>query len=410
MLTKTESKSTTYITEELVKALMLSNNVSFKTGFLAEEPLRYLPKDKDPKRQEQFLILDKLAYSLEKLIQEKRIAESIKELKVPEYSFDDLSREVLFRQMLIYAMFTHAYFRETLPYKNVNELMQDTSKKLLPAQLAVPLWKLSRITGVAPSMSYGLYSLWNYAKKDPLKELSLDNIEMFHTFSGTLDEKWFVWIHQIVEYTFAPAIPELAKAAMLSSNSDLDTSEVTSEIISSLDKASEIMHQVLKVLEQMRENCNYKDYFDKVRIFYSIPRNIIFEGVEELKGEGQEIYGETGGQTPYMHFLLSTLGIKHEEDTYFPNMQKHMTHEFRNFILKFKDSNLYEYVSKNKKNRRLTRRYNMLVQTVLDWRAEHMTLVDDYIKEFGEVHGTGKPPLTWLRRLFDKTKEYLIEF
>ena len=303
----------------------------------------------------------------------------------------------------------HAYFREVLPYKNVNELMKDTSKKSLPPQLAVPLWKLSKITGIAPSMSYGLYSLWNYYKKDPKKPLTLENIELIQSFTGSLDEKWFVWIHQIVEITFAQAIPELAKASLLSSPPENDDPQITQEIIKCLDKASLIMRDVVSVLERMRENCSYKDYFDKVRIFYSIPKNIVFEGVDELKGEGQEIYGETGGQTPYMHLLLATLAIKHDEDQYFPNMQKHMTHQFRNFILRFKDSKLREYVENHKRNRRLVRRYNMLVQSVLDWRAEHLSLVDEYIKEFGEVYGSGKPPLTWLKSLYDKTKTFLVE-
>ena len=393
-----------------VKSLMEKSNVSFKTGFLAEEPLRYLPDTDDKVQKEDFSLIDKLGYSLEKIIQEKKVADSIKQLQIPTWSFNKLSKESVHRLMLVYAMLTHAYFRETLPYNNVNDLMKDTSKKLLPSQLAVPLWKLSKITGIAPSMSYGLYSLWNYYKKDMSKPLSLENVELIHSFSGTIDEKWFVWIHQIVEITFAQAIPEFVKASLLSSLPNSDDKKVRLEVIKSLDKAAEVMRQVVTVLERMRENCDYRSYFDKVRIFYSIPRNIVFDGVDELKGEGQEIYGETGGQSPYMHFLLGVLGIKHEEDQYFPKMKKHISGPFRDLIVQFNNSNLRNYVLKNKKDRILVRRYNMLVQSVLDWRAEHMSLVDDYIKEFGEVHGTGKPPLTWLKSLYDKTKTFLVDF
>ena len=395
--------------DDEVKSLMLKNYVSFKTGFLAEEPLRHLPSGNSPEQSKDFKQLDELGYKLEKIIKEKKVAESINKLRIPNWSFESLTREVTHRLMLITAMLTHAYFRETLPYKNVNELMKDTSKKSLPAQLAVPLWNLSKITGIAPSMSYGLYSLWNYYKKDSSKPLTLENVELIHSFTGSLDEKWFVWIHQIVEITFAPAIPELARACLLSKDPENNDETITNEIIKCLDKAAEVERHVVNVLERMRENCSYRSYFDEVRIFYSIPRNIVFEGVDELKGEGQEIYGETGGQTPYMHFLLATLGIKHDEDQYFPNMQKHISVQFRDFLNTFKASKLRDYVEKHKRNRILVRRYNMLVQSVLDWRAEHMSLVDDYIKEFGEVHGTGKPPLTWLKSLYDKTKTFLVE-
>lgn len=392
--------------EEQVKDLMLKDNVSFKTGFLAELPLKHLPTE-DPKNGKDFKLLDDIAYSLEKIIKEKKVALSVNKLQLPNWSFEDLPRNVVYRLMLITSMLTHAYFREVLPYKSVHELMKDTSKKTLVPQLAVVLWRLSKITGIAPSMSYGLYSLWNYYKKDENKPLSLDNVEMIHSFTGSLDEKWFVWIHQVVEITFSQAIPELAKACMLSSLPE--SNEVTNEIIKSLDKAVTVMRQVVNVLERMRENCDFRTYFDTVRIFYSIPRNIVFEGVSELKGEGQEIYGETGGQTPYMHFLLSVLGVKHDEDQYFPNMQRHMSSEFRDFLSHFKNSKLRDYVEKQKRNRILTRRYNMLIQSVLDWRTEHISLVDDYIKDFGEVHGTGKPPLGWLKSLYEKTKTYIID-
>ncbi len=390
-----------------VDSLISQSGVSYKTGFLAEEPLRYLPKDSNKEKSEYFSQVDEIAHSLEKLIKEKKIAESIKKLKVPTFSFDDLPWPVVTRLMLAIAMTTHAYFREMLQYKNVGELMQDSSIKTLPAQLAVPLWKLSKITGIAPSMSYGLYSLWNYYKKDPKLPITLDNVEMIHTFSGTLDEKWFVWIHQVVEVTFSQAIPELLKAYFLSSSNESDP-KITEELIKCLDKSAVIMRDVVNVLEHMRENCNYKTYFDSVRLFYSFPKSVVFEGVEELNGKPQEIFGETGGQSPYMHFLLAVLGVSHGDDTYFPNMQRHMLKNYRELIMKVRDSKLHGYVESHKHNRILVRRYNMLVQSVLDWRAEHISLVDDFIKAFGEIHGTGKPPLEWLKSLYTKTTTYLI--
>lgn len=413
MATQTiENTNKAYINDinSKVKDLMSKHEMSYKTGFLAEEPLRFFPGDSNPKRQEDFTKLDKIAHSIEDLIKEKKITESVNKLRVPEWSFDDLSWPVVNRLMLVIAMITHAYFREKLQYKDVGELMKDASDKLLPPQLAVPLWKLSRINGIAPSMSYGLYSLWNYYKKNPELPITLDNIDMIHSFTGTLDEKWFVWIHQVVEVTYAKAIPELLKAYLLSTSTSKDEKLITNELINSLEVASEVTRNCVNVLERMREHCDYKTYFDKVRLFYAFPRNVVFEGVEELGDKPQEIFGETGGQSPFMHLTLATLGVSHGDDPYFPSMQKHMLEKFRTLIQKVKEeSKLYNFIEAHKSNRKLVRRYNMLVQSVLDWRAEHRSLVDDYIKVFGEIHGTGKPPLEWLKSLYDKTKTYLID-
>ena len=397
--------------EKQVNLLIKNAGISYKTGFLAETPLRYLPSDSSKEKSEYFKQIDEIGYSLEKLIKEKKISENVKKLKTPVFSFDDLSWTVINRLMLVIAMLTHAYWRETLPYKDVGDLMKDDSIKHLPSQLAVPLWKLSKINGIAPSMSYGLYSLWNYYKKNPELPITLDNIDMIHSFTGTLDEKWFVWIHQVVEVTYAEAIPELLKAYHLTTIPvpDADEHFIVEELIKTLEKSSVILRNVVSVLERMREHCDYKTYFDKVRLFYSFPKCVVFDGVEELAGKPQEIFGETGGQSPFMHFTLAVLGISHGDDTYFPNMQRHMLKGYRDLIMSLKNSKLHDFVEQHKKNKILVRRYNMLVQSVLDWRAEHIGLVDDFIKQFGEIHGTGKPPLEWLKSLYNKAKTYLIE-
>ena len=129
MTTEIKNKIDISEIEEQVKTLMLKNHVSPKTGFLAEEPLRYLPTSGPPEQVQDFKLIDELGYSLEKIIKDKKVTESIKKLRVPTWSPENFPREVTHRLMLVLAMLTHAYFREILPYKNVNELMKDTSKK-----------------------------------------------------------------------------------------------------------------------------------------------------------------------------------------------------------------------------------------------------------------------------------------
>lgn len=405
-----------------VTLLMQQYGVSFETGFLAERPLRWLPKDAaDAVQTNDFMRLDAMAYALEQTISERKVAESIKRLAVPRWPVENLPWPVVSRLMLIYAMTTHAYFREVYPYGNVSELMQDQSRKILPAQLAVPLWRASRRIGMEPTMSYGLYGLWNYYRKDPGKSVSLDNIELLHSFTGTLDERWFVWIHQAVEVAFAPAIPELLRACWLSRVRDFDGSVpslsnlkeevIVEKMIHSLNNATNAARNAVAVLKRMREHCDYGTYFNRVRLFFTFPNSVVFEGVEELGGEPQQKLGETGGQTPFMHFQLASVGIDHDDDPYFPRMRGYMAKPFRDLVELVKQtSKIRSFVLERRQNKALVQSYNALIQAVpLDWRIVHMSLVDDFIGQFGEGHGTGKPPLDWLRTLHKKATSYLIE-
>ncbi|MDE2483800.1 MAG: hypothetical protein KGL32_00925 [candidate division NC10 bacterium] len=404
-----------------VRLLMETHGVSFETGFLAERPLRWLPKDVGQVPQTtEFEHLDAMAYSLEQAISERKVAESIERLEVPCWSFEDLSWTVVHRLMLIYAMYTHAYFREVYPYRNVSALMQDQSAKILPAQLAVPLWRASQRTGMEPTMSYGLYALWNYYRKDPGKPVSLDNIELIHSFTGTLDERWFVWIHQAVEVAFAPAIPELLKACLLSRVCDpdssmlslkqLDENVIVEEMIRCLEHAAKAARDAVAVLKRMREHCDYGTYFNRVRLFFAFPNSVVFGGVEELGGKPQQKLGETGGQTPFMHFQLAAAGIDHDDDPYFPRMRGYMSQPFRDLIEFVKQtSQIRSFVLERRRHERLVQAYNALIQAIpLDWRLTHMRLVEDFIGRFGEGHGTGKPPLDWLSALHKKAASYLI--
>ena len=127
MNTQTINKLDIKKAEEEVKNLMSKCTVSTKSGFLSEEPLRHLPSTKNPEQTKDFKLIDEIGYSLEKIIKEKKVTESINKLRVPSWSCKDLPENVVYRLMAVYAMLTHAYFRETMPYKNVNELMKNTS-------------------------------------------------------------------------------------------------------------------------------------------------------------------------------------------------------------------------------------------------------------------------------------------
>ena len=401
-----------------VNSLVQFHQISDELGFLPKNPLRLLPSNTQfMLRNRYFIEIDKIAYSLPDLIKKGRVAEAVRSLPVPSWPIYDLYQPAMYRLMLLVTMLEHAYFYEKLQHLKVAELMAMEGPHVIPNKLAIPLYKLWQQTGIAPSMSYELYSQWNYLKFDPSKPIDFDNIKMIHSFTDTEDEKGFVLIHQIVDYTFAPVIRPSLKAHLLTADSSQWDSVPPDLITRLLEEISANMEKVVNVLERMREYCRPDVYFEQVRRFYSIPRNLEFEGVEKLKGQTVNVLGETGGQDSWKQFMHAILGmdfddVKFGNIYYFKELRNHMSPVRRNLVERIKsESMLRNYVvdQKEKNNCQPARRYNRLIKSLLDWMDEHYSLAKEYVGRQGETHGTVKAPFGLLQEIRDKTKSYIIE-
>lgn len=417
------------VNEQLKKA-----NISLKTGFLHESPILAFPPDfKNPDRAQWLQKIYHFAFKLPEYIQKKRVISMAEQIPVPQWTFDDLPwnmRNLLFLEI---EMIVHAFFHELLGYKTVDELKQDRSIKILPPQLAIPSWQLSKMadTEIDSSMSYGLYSLPNWRRKNPFGPFSLENFEMIHSFTGGLDEIWFVIVHHIVEFHFAPAIVALRKASLLADalNSfenkkyvyEIDSQpqrDIVKHVIQKgayrkaknyladlMGTAATSYEKSVATLQRMREHCDHKRYFNQVRILYMFPTNVVFRGISDVP---MEIFGETGGQSPYIHFLIKVLGIRHKKSAYFDLMrEKHVVKCFRDFINSIEQDALRTFVIQCH-DKKLKEKYNSLLQLLVGWREEHRALVTDYIQTQGDSHGTGKPPIDWLDELIAETKEHFV--
>lgn len=380
-------------------------------GFLAAPPL-VLGLSAIPNFQSDYLeyfhALQEATDNLPALIREKRVAETVNSLPhfFDYYFFRYLTTRQQYWLMHMLGILTHAYFNETLGYLTASEVQKDTSEKLLPAKLAKPLWFIAREVNTAPSFSYMLYSLYNYDIPDKTKELSLENIKLVHSFTGTRDEEWFVNIHQVIEKTVAPAIARLLRLASFIEILELGKS-AKDTVISETEDIAPTFEKTLAVFKRMREQCDPHTYFEGVRKFYIFPRNVVFEGVSVAP---MSFYGETGGQTPFMHMVLALLGMYPAHIPYFPEMRQYMSGHHRGMVeYTLQHWNIRSFVDlHSKRNLRMISAYNSLVQFVVEWRAEHLSLVRDYIKEYGDTHGTGSTPLPWLERLLEHAKSFLI--
>jgi len=391
-------------------------HLSFTTGFLPENPLTAFPADSQNwPRHEYLKEIDAKAYELPLLIRKRGVRFAIEHLPIPDWPVDDLSRHSKFRLQFLCAMLMHAHSAEVVPRDTVTGMLEKGADYSVPSQIGIPLWKLSQITGIAPSMSYELYSPWNYRLLDPAKEISLDNLDLIHSFTGTLDEKWFVWIHQVVDLQFTGVLESLLGAYFITYHNrsgDIDPKTINGlleESIAGLEK-------MLNTLERMREHCGPGVYFNIIRKFYTIPQNFQIPGVPEIEGQRFNILGETGGQDPWKQFVHAVLGMDFDDIEfrgikYFPEVRRNMSYPRRELIEKVKQtSRLRDYIIFQQQigNMMPLCRYNSLVQLLIDWMKEHFSLAQEYVNHQGEQHGTAKIPFIFLEDLKKQTQFYLI--
>jgi hypothetical protein len=402
--------------------------ISAEFGFLPKNPPLRVSDDTGNKQRDHYLrVVEGIAENINYFTNHPdpmiNVKGRVDQLPYPNWSItENLPLSHQYRLQFLLSMIMHAYFATMIDYSRVNQLVKHSESHIVPAQLAIPLWELSKITGIAPTMSYQLYSTWNYRILNSDKPFDLGNIALLNSFTHTVDEDWFVLIHQVVDYKFAKAIRPMLEAFYLTTYFDWNDFD-SSEISSRLKTSSEVLRDMLLTLERMREKCSSDTYFNKIRRFYTVPRNLEFEGVEELKGKTLNILGETGGQDPWKQFTHSVLGMNFDKEqfggiSYFSDLRRNMSFDRRNLIEEIMGlkgfsipSKLRGYVQDRLRDDDSIPavHYNNMITGLLSWMGEHYTLADEYVKQQGETYGTVKAPFALLKQIYDKTLSFVLK-
>lgn len=388
--------------------LMQKHRISPTTGFLAECPWVSLLWVADDSRFTDYLLkVHLMAGSLPELTKRGLVVKNVAKMIVPTWPLEMLPREGQVHLMLDLSMIEHAFFRELLGYQTVQQLFHDTSEKYLPPQLAVPLWQLSKITGINPTCSYDLYGLHNWRVIDPTLPVSLDNVDVIHSFTGEPDEHWFVRIHHIVQITEAPAIRPLIRAYLAVKYGD---SILLPYVTRCLKQTAGPLMQRIAMLKRMNEHCDPTNYFNKVRMFYAFPRNVVFQGVDELEDKGQNFDGETGGGRPDQQLSDNIKQVPHRESTkvYQSARRNQMLSEWRDLLVITQDSKVRDFILDHRENEEAVTAFNVSEFADIDWGIEHNNLVSSHIRAFGEERGTANPILNFLWNIVEDRRNALI--
>ncbi len=297
----------------------------------------------------------------------------------------------------------------------------------IPASLAVPWHHVMKKLGRPPVLSYASYALDNWRRLDPTRPIELGNITLLQNFLGGLDEEWFVLVHVDIE---AKAGKVLAGSAQALRAARADNPDEVRLCLHSAAAAEEQMHHTLR---RMPERCDPYIYYNRVRPYIhgwkdnpTLPRGVVYDGVEDFQGAPQHFRGETGAQSSIIPALDAAFGVPHAEDPlrqYLAEMRDYMPPKHRAFIEAVECLNdasgkalLYGYVrDRRERHPKLWEAFRDCVRLLARFRETHLDYADRYIHQQHQRSasnptgvGTGGTPfMTYLKKHLEETERFL---
>ena len=200
--------------------------------------------------------------------------------KVPIYPISDISDSAtltaLFRDLTFWAS---AYLLEPCDFNFQRKKVYGLGREKLPRNIAIPLVEVSKKIGASPFMEYAQsYALYNWKRKDPLKGIEFDNLELIRAFENSPHESGFILVHvAMVAHSgkLVSCVLDIFESARIKSRAKLDEAP---------DKLLNVMKDINKIMETMWNRSSaaaynsFRAYIMGTKNQPMFPRGVIYEG------------------------------------------------------------------------------------------------------------------------------------
>lgn len=368
-------------------------------GFLpADDPLRELPSP--------YAAWEDVAHTLPKLIVAGSLRRTIEGLPQLTASALDEPR-ALRRAMMLLSYLGHGYV-----------WCENDAAIHIPSSIAVPWFQIAAQLGRPPVLSYASYALDNWGRIDRKQPIEIENLKILQNFLGGADEDWFILIHVGIEAKAAQAVCAIPNAISAAAKKD------TTALAAELNDISASLTSMIATLRRMPEYCDPYIYYHRVRPYIhgwknnpALPDGIIYEGVNDYKGQPQTFRGETGAQSGIIPALDAVLGVAHQKDElrdYLMEMRDYMPSGHRAFVESVeRQSTVRDFVTGDGRTETtLMAAYNDCLQGIEEFRSIHLEFAASYIFRQAQEActnpnsvGTGGTPfMPYLKKHRDETQ------
>jgi indoleamine 2,3-dioxygenase len=369
-----------------------------RRGFLPEQdPLTVFPANSE------FAVLDEIGRDLPSLLHDRGFRRYAQTLTIPMWPEDHAGSEHL-RELTLY--YVRVGF---LASAYVNQVGEESAGEL-PANLAAPLCRASRLLKRPPILSYDGYALYNWKRFRKDGPIALGNIDTIQNFVHLYDEHWFILVHVEIEALAARILDAIATIQVALSSGDLTDIDVSMWAIART--VTEQTTVLRRIPEKMDPSLYYKTFRPYIRYF----ENVVYEATDQTPITGStrdtstrarmHFRGETGAQSSIMPTLVAFMKIPHK-----PSMLTNHLADMRNYMPP-EHRHLIETVEAMPSIRELADKqaYNAVLDAMAGFRAVHYGWAQEYINRWtDDPRGTGGTPyMKWLEQLIEETHAFKI--
>lgn len=359
-------------------------DVSVENGFLPTQPPLEILSD------EYYKPWEDIVKNLQGLILSKRLRGVVN--KLPVLSTDYLQDAQEWRRAYsILGFITHAYIWGG-----------NKPAERIPAPITIPFLETCDILELPPVATYAGLVLWNWKPLfDSERTDTLSNLDMLHTFTGSMDEKWFYLVSVAIEARGAPLIPMMLEAIAAARRGDKTV------VLESLRNFAERVDELGVLLTKMYDNCDPHVFYNRIRPYLAgsknmadagLPNGVVFDNGGPInKQRYVQFSGGSNAQSSIIQFFDLVLNVEHRPTgqkkgdephsskkapptSFIHEMRKYMPGPHARFLSEVsKVANLRAFVEEYSYDSALTVAFDASLAMLSALRDKHIQIVSRYI-------------------------------